>query len=73
MLLSQMQTHETRRIKSILETNKAHARRLCEMGFLPGTKITVARRAPLNSPIAVRLRGYGIIIGIYDAGLIEVE
>ena len=43
------------------------------MGFLPGTKITVARRAPLNSPIAVRLRGYEIIIGIYDAGLIEVE
>lgn len=73
MLLSQMRIKESKKIKSILEKDSAHARRLCEMGFLPGTKITIAHKAPFNSPIAVRLRGYEIIIGIYDAELIEVE
>ncbi len=30
------------------------------MGLLPGTELSVVRRAPLGDPIEVRLRGYSL-------------
>ncbi len=50
-----------------------HNRRLCEMGFLPGTALKIKHRAPLGYPIAIDLRGYEIIVGPEDARSIEVE
>ena len=38
------------------------ARRLMEMGVLPGTPIRVVRVAPLGDPIELRLRGYALSI-----------
>lgn len=38
------------------------ARRLMEMGVLPGTPVTVVRVAPLGDPIVLRLRGYSLSI-----------
>lgn len=34
------------------------ARRLMEMGVLPGTRVRVVRIAPLGDPIVLHLRGY---------------
>ena len=48
-------------------------RRLSEMGFVPGTELIVVNRAPLGSPIEVRLRGYEVIIGSREAKHIYVE
>lgn len=41
---------------------RAIARRLMEMGVLPGTRITVLRIAPLGDPILLRLRSYSLSI-----------
>ena len=41
---------------------RAVARRLMEMGVLPGTKVSVVRIAPLGDPIVLRLRGYSLSI-----------
>ena len=38
--------------------DRAVARRLMEMGLLPGTTIETVRRAPLGDPLEIRLRGY---------------
>ncbi len=35
-------------------------RRLLEMGLVPGTPVTLLRRAPLGDPLIVRLRGYDV-------------
>lgn len=49
------------------------ARRLLEMGLLPGTRLRVVRRAPLGDPIELRLRNYSLSIRREEAALIEVE
>jgi ferrous iron transport protein A len=49
------------------------ARRLMEMGLLPGTPVAVARRAPLGDPLELRLRGYALSIRRCDALGVEVH
>jgi len=49
------------------------ARRLMEMGLLPGTPVAVARRAPLGDPIELRVRGYSLSIRRCDALSVEVD
>ncbi|MCB9593399.1 MAG: ferrous iron transport protein A [Sandaracinaceae bacterium] len=41
---------------------RAIARRLMEMGVLPGTRVAVVRVAPLGDPIQLRLRSYSLSI-----------
>ncbi len=52
---------------------RATARRLFEMGLLPGTLVRVVRRAPLGDPIELRLRNYSLSIRLEEASHIEVE
>lgn len=47
--------------------------RLQEMGILPGTKITVIRRAPLGDPIELEVRGYKLSIRKREAAEISVQ
>jgi len=47
--------------------------RLREMGLLPGTKITVAGRAPLYDPVMLRVCGQTLALRGSEAGCIEVE
>ena len=49
------------------------ARRLMEMGLLPGTPVSVARIAPLGDPLELRLRGYALSIRRHEAVGIEIE
>jgi ferrous iron transport protein A len=46
------------------------ARRLMEMGVLPGTRVTVVRVAPLGDPIELTLRGYSLSIRRSEAAAI---
>ncbi len=41
---------------------RAVARRLMEMGVLPGTKVAVVRVAPLGDPIEIEVRSYSLSI-----------
>ena len=56
-----------------LALSRATARRLLEMGLLPGTRVRVVRRAPLGDPIELRLRNYSLSIRREEAALIEVD
>lgn len=48
------------------------ARRLMEMGLLPGTTVRVARVAPLGDPIEIRLRSYSLSIRRVEARAVAV-
>ena len=49
------------------------ARRLMEMGLLPGTTVEIQRIAPLGDPIELRLRGFSMSIRRSEAERIEIE
>lgn len=48
------------------------ARRLMEMGLLPGTRIETVGRAPLGDPLEVRLRGYLFSLRHADAAHVQL-
>ncbi len=48
-------------------------RRLLDLGFLPGTRIKMIRRAPLGDPVLYELRGYRLCLRRVDAARVEVE
>ncbi|MDP1572108.1 MAG: FeoA family protein [Vicinamibacterales bacterium] len=52
---------------------RAIARRLLEMGLVPGTRVTVRRIAPLGDPLELRVRNYALSIRRAEAAGIDVE
>ena len=55
-----------------IECNRPMARRLMEMGLLPGTRLEAVRRAPLGDPLKIRLRGYLLSLRLADAAHIQL-
>lgn len=49
------------------------ARRLMEMGLLPGTAVKVVRVAPLGDPLELRVRSYALSIRRSEAEAVRVE
>ncbi len=49
------------------------ARRLMALGFVPGTKVKVLRRAPLGDPVEYALRGTRISLRGSESACIEVR
>ncbi|MDL2274545.1 ferrous iron transport protein A [Desulfosarcina sp. OttesenSCG-928-G10] len=49
------------------------ARRIRDMGLVPGTGIRVVGRAPLNDPVALRLRDFTLTLRNNEADWITVE
>ena len=50
----------------------AVARRLMEMGVVPGVPVCVIKSAPLGDPIQVRVRGYHLALRRAEAQTISV-
>jgi ferrous iron transport protein A len=48
------------------------ARRLMEMGVVPGAEVRVIKAAPLGDPIEVRVRGYHLALRRTEAQTITV-
>jgi len=49
------------------------ARRLMELGLVPGTRVQITRVAPLGDPLELRLRNYALSIRRSEALSIEVD
>lgn len=56
-----------------LHLTRPLARRLFEMGLLPGTLVRIERVAPLGDPLELRLRHYSLSIRRQEALQIEVD
>ena len=50
----------------------AFRKRIMEMGFVVGKKVTVIRKAPLRDPIEYNIMGYNVSLRRHEAQLIEV-
>ena len=48
-------------------------RRIRDMGLVPGAEVTVVGRAPLQDPVALRLRGFTLSLRNSEADYITVE
>ena len=48
-------------------------RRIRDMGLVPGSRLCVTGRAPLNDPLAIRLHGYTLSLRGTEAAYILVE
>ena len=49
------------------------ARRLGDLGFVPGTEVAVVRRAPLGDPVELDLRGYRLCLRLAQLEGLRVE
>ncbi len=56
-----------------LDAGAAIARRLQDLGFLPGTEVRVERRAPLGDPVVYELRGYRLCLRRSEAAHVRVR
>ncbi len=48
-------------------------RRIRDMGLNPGTSVKIQGRAPLNDPVALRVRGFTLTLRNSEADFILVE
>ena len=60
-------------IVSRLEGDPAIARRLMELGLVPGTSVQMIRRAPLGDPLELATRGMHLSLRRSEARLIHVS
>ena len=59
------------RVTAVNGSNRI-ARRLMEMGVIPGVAVQVVKTAPFGDPIEVRVRGYSLAMRRNEADAIEV-
>ncbi len=70
--LRQMQKGQTGTIKTVQARGEL-GQRIREIGLIPGTHISVEKRAPLYDPVALRVMGFIITLRNNEADSIEVQ
>lgn len=71
MLLSELKNNEYGIISKV-RGRGAFRRRITEMGFVKGKKVTVIKNAPLKDPIQYSILGYEVSLRREEAALIDV-
>ncbi len=71
MNLANLSIGKTAKVKNISATS-ASAKRLMEMGIVPGVSVRVVKSAPFGCPIEIRVRGYHLAMRKSEAEAIEV-
>lgn len=59
-------------IYAIGHSNPSYRRKLLALGFLPGQKITLIRKAPLGDPIEISIRGSSFSLRKEEAGILDL-
>ncbi len=61
------------KVLSVQSNNSAVAKRLMEMGVVPGVSVRVIKTAPFGCPMQIRVRGYNLALRRAEAESISVE
>nr|WP_321357625.1 ferrous iron transport protein B [uncultured Draconibacterium sp.] len=69
--LSALQTGESAIITKVLG-HGAFRKRITEMGFIKGKKVTVIKNAPLKDPVEYEIMGYSLSLRRSEARMVEV-
>ena len=70
--LAQLPIGEESKVISIAG-DSAIAKRLMEMGVVPGVSVRVVKTAPFGCPMQIRVRGYNLAIRRSEAKSIEIK
>ena len=70
--LDQIEKGETGLVKSVEGDGKIR-RRLFDMGVTPGAKVVLRKKAPMDDPIELTIRGYELSIRKAEAKLVNIE
>lgn len=73
MRLSDLRVGDAARVVHVDVGRRGEGRRLLEVGFVPGTTVSVDRRAPLGDPTVYELRSTRLALRRAAAELIEVS
>lgn len=71
--ISQLKPGDKATIIAIGSSAPVYRRKLLALGFLPGEKITVIRKAPLGDPIEVSIRGSSFSLRKEEAEILELS
>ena len=70
--LRKIPVNTTVQIRQVMGTGEL-ARKIRDMGLVPGTRITVMGKAPLKDPVALRLKDFTLTLRNREADYIFVE
>ena len=70
--LTQLPIGSAARVTAVNGTDRV-ARRLMEMGVVPGVSVQVIKTAPFGDPLEIRVRGYSLAMRRNEADAIEVS
>ena len=73
MRLSELKVGSEAVVRSVDPGTAGEGRRLQEVGFVPGTRVRVERRAPLGDPTVYEIRSTRWALRRAGASLVEVE
>ncbi len=70
--MRKMNENQSGRIASVTAQGEM-GRRIRDMGLVPGARITIRGRAPLQDPVAVQVMGFVLTLRNREADYIQVE
>jgi len=70
--LRRMKENQTGVVAAV-KANGELGRRIRDMGIVPGTPFLVQGRAPLQDPVAIRIRNFTLTLRNNESDFIEVE
>ncbi len=71
--LSELKRGECARVIGFDDPTTSYARHLLSLGLIPGTRISVARFAPLGDPVEIQFRGACIVLRPSEAHALQLE
>lgn len=71
MTLAKLKVGETGKVKSV-EGESTIAKRLMEMGVIPGANVRIVKKAPFGCPIEIRVKGYNLALRKNEADSIKL-
>ena len=71
MTLTELPIGEQARVVSV-RGESVIARRLMEMGLVPGVSVEKVKTAPFGDPMEIRIRGYSLALRRNEAEAIEI-
>lgn len=72
LMMRQMKKNQSGTIAAV-KVGGELGRRIRDMGLNPGAHVKIQGRAPLNDPVALRVRGFTLTLRNSEADHIEVE
>ncbi|MDQ7830415.1 MAG: FeoA domain-containing protein [Desulfovibrionaceae bacterium] len=72
MSMRKMSVNQRGQIRQVTASGEM-GRRIRDMGLVPGTDLMVVGRAPLQDPVALRMKGFTLSLRNSEADFITVE